>query len=164
MTLTPNDIQKQEFSTKMFNGLDPDEVRSFLIYVAEHFEKSQRKKEKLEEKVSRLEEKVDDLVGREELLKRTIMSTQKWSDEHKQKSKKEAELITKEAEIQAEEIINNALKRKKKIDEQIGDLIEKKYELVEEIERVINNFEKIKKRIEESKEEDNVKAFVPEKK
>jgi cell division initiation protein len=159
MALTPNDIQTQEFKTKLVNGLDPDEVKSFLIYVAEQFELLQREKDRFEEEVVRLRDTVNDLMSREELLKRTIMTTQKWSDELKQKSQRESEIIIKDAELQADEIVKNAMVRKQMMENDIIDLKEKQIQALSELERVIEDLQRVKDRIKNKKEE-NIKTLV----
>ncbi len=159
MALTPNDIQKQEFKNRLVNGYDPDEVRSFLIYVAEQFELLQREKDKFEDELIRLRETINDLMSREELLKRTIMTTQKWSEELKQQSRKEAEIIIKEAEMQADDILKNAMVKKQMIDNDIIDLKEKRLQMISEIERLIEDMERLKDRIT-GREEENIKTLV----
>ncbi len=153
MALTPSDIQKQEFKTK-FKGYDPEEVRSFLIYIAEQFEILQRERDRLEEENLKQRETIKDLMSREELLKKTIMSTQKWVDEYKEKTLKESELIIKEAELKAEEITKEAYNDVRKIQEEIGDLKRTQMETLSEITRLIEDLKRVKERIELEKEQD----------
>ncbi len=153
MALTPSDIQKQEFKTK-FKGYDPEEVRSFLIYIAEQFEILQRERDRLEEENLKQRETIKDLMSREELLKKTIMSTQKWVDEYKEKTLKESELIIKEAELKAEEITKEAYNEVRKIQEEIGDLKRTQMETLSEITRLIEDLKRVKERIELKKEQD----------
>ena len=116
MALTPNDIQKQSFAAKRWGGVDGEEVRSFLIYVAEQFDMALRERARLEEELLRAKEKVDDLVGREELLKRTILSTQRWADDFKERAEREASLILREAEAKADEIIRGAYEKQRRVE------------------------------------------------
>ncbi len=153
MALTPTDIQKQEFKTR-FKGYDPEEVRSFLIYIAEQFEILQRERDRLEEENLKQRETIKDLMSREELLKKTIMSTQKWVDEYKGKTLRESELIIKEAELKAEEITKDAYNEVRKIQEEIGDLKRTQMETLSEITRLIEDLKRIKERIELEKERD----------
>ncbi len=159
MALTPNDIQTQEFKTKLVNGLDPDEVRSFLIYVAEQFELLQREKDRFEEEAIRLRDTVNDLMSREELLKRTIMTTQKWADELKQKSQRESEIIIKEGEMQADEILREAMIKKQIIENDLIDLKEKQLQALSDLERVIEDLQRVKDKIKNRKEE-KIKTLV----
>jgi len=153
MALTPTDIQKQEFKTK-FKGYDPEEVRSFLIYIAEQFEILQRERDRLEEENLKQKETIKDLMSREELLKKTIMSTQKWVDEYKEKTIKESELIIKEAELKADDIVKDAYKQIRKIQEEIGDLKRVEMDTLSEITRLIEDLKRIKERIELEKEQE----------
>ena len=153
MALTPTDIQKQEFKTK-FKGYDPEEVRSFLIYIAEQFEILQRERDRLEEENLKQKETIKDLMSREELLKKTIMSTQKWVDEYKEKTIKESELIIKEAELKADDIVKDAYKQIRKIQEEIGDLKRVEMDTLSEVTRLIEDLKRIKERIELEKEQE----------
>ena len=153
MSLTPTDIQKQEFKTK-FKGYDPEEVRSFLIYIAEQFEILQRERDRLEEENIKQKETIKDLMSREELLKKTIMSTQKWVDEYKEKTLKESELIIKEAELKAEEITRDAYEKIRKLEDEIGDLKRTEMDTLSEITRLIEDLKRVKERIELRKEQE----------
>ncbi len=162
MSLTPTDIQKQEFKTK-FKGYDPEEVRSFLIYIAEQFEILQRERDRLEEENIKQKETIKDLMSREELLKKTIMSTQKWVDEYKEKTLKESELIIKEAELKAEEITKDAYEKIRKLEDEIGDLKRTEMDTLSEITRLIEDLKRIKERIELRKEqEEKIRSILGE--
>ncbi len=162
MSLTPTDIQKQEFKTK-FKGYDPEEVRSFLIYIAEQFEILQRERDRLEEENIKQKETIKDLMSREELLKKTIMSTQKWVDEYKEKTLKESELIIKEAELKAEEITRDAYEKIRKLEDEIGDLKRTEMDTLSEITRLIEDLKRVKERIELRKEqEEKIRSILGE--
>ena len=162
MALTPTDIQKQEFKTK-FKGYDPEEVRSFLIYIAEQFEILQRERDRFEEENLKQRETIKDLMSREELLKKTIMATQKWVDEYKEKTLKESELIIKEAELKAEDITKDAYKRIRKLQEEIGDLKRTEMDTLSEITRLIEDLKRVKERIElEKEQEEKIKSILGE--
>lgn len=105
MKLTPLDIRKQEFK-KVVRGFDVDEVETFLDMVSEQFENLLREKRQLNEEVVKLQTQLRDYQQVESALKETLMNAQQNISESRETSKKEAEIIVREAELKAEEIID----------------------------------------------------------
>ena len=96
--LTPLEIQKQLFARK-FKGFDPDEVRAYLQMVAEEIEILIKDVDRLSRENVFLREDLDDHNQRERILKDTLLSAQKVSEDVKSNARKEAELIVKDAEL-----------------------------------------------------------------
>ena len=150
MALTPNDIQKQSFAAKRWGGVDGEEVRSFLIYVAEQFDMALRERARLEEELLRAKEKVDDLVGREELLKRTILSTQRWADDFKER-----------AEAKADEIIRGAYEKQRRVESSIQDLKEQQSEALQDLEGLIRRLQRFQEQLQGERErESNLRPLL----
>ncbi|HNX42009.1 MAG: Septum site-determining protein DivIVA [Candidatus Aminicenantes bacterium ADurb.Bin508] len=161
MALTPNDIQKQSFAAKRWGGVDGEEVRSFLIYVAEQFDMALRERARLEEELLRAKEKVDDLVGREELLKRTILSTQRWADDFKERAEREASLILREAEAKADEIIRGAYEKQRRVESSIQDLKEQQSEALQDLEGLIRRLQRFQEQLQGERErESNLRPLL----
>ncbi|GIQ67942.1 DivIVA domain-containing protein [Xylanibacillus composti] len=114
MPLTPLDIHNKEFA-RGFRGYDEDEVNEFLDQVIKDFEVLIRDNNDLKEKVATLQEKLDHFSTIEDTLSKTIIVAQETADEVKNNAKKEAQLIIKEAEKNADRIINDALAKSRKI-------------------------------------------------
>lgn len=114
MPLTPLDIHNKEFSRRI-RGYDEDEVNEFLDQVIKDYEALIRENNELKEQVAALQEKLDHFANIEETLSKTIIVAQETADELKNNSKKEAQLILKEAEKNADRIINEALAKSRKI-------------------------------------------------
>ena len=110
MRLTPLDIKKQEFKRSM-RGYDPEEVNTFLEMVAEEFETLQREKNRLEDEAIKLRTQLHDYQEVERTLKQTLMNAQETVQLSRDNSKREADLTLREAELQAEKIIEDARKR-----------------------------------------------------
>lgn len=121
MTLTPLDIHNKEF-TRRIRGYDEDEVNEFLDQVIKDFEKLIREKKEAEEQVAALQERLEHFNNIEETLSKTIIVAQETADEVKNNSKKEAQLIIKEAEKNADRIINEALAKSRKIALEVEEL------------------------------------------
>jgi cell division initiation protein len=121
MPLTPLDIHNKEFG-RSFRGYDEDEVNEFLDQVIKDYEALIRENKELQAQVAALQERLDHFANIEETLSKTIIVAQEAADEVKNNSKKEAQLILKEAEKNADRIINEALTRSRKIALEIEEL------------------------------------------
>lgn len=119
--LTPLDIHNKEF-TRGFRGYSEDEVNDFLDQVIKDYEAVIRDKKELEETVSSLEEKISYFKNIEETLNKSILIAQETGEEVKRTANKEARLIVKEAEKNADRIINEALSKSRKISMEIDEL------------------------------------------
>jgi cell division initiation protein len=119
--LTPLEIQKQVF-TRALKGYNPDEVRGYLSLVAEEIERLVKDVDRLSRENAMLREELDDHSQRERILKDTLLSAQKVSEEVKSNARKEAELIVKDAELLSERVIGQAMQRVSEIERSILDL------------------------------------------
>ncbi|OOE12007.1 septum formation initiator [Fictibacillus arsenicus] len=121
LPLTPLDIHNKEF-TRGFRGYSEDEVNDFLDQVIKDYEAVIREKKDLEETVSKLEEKISYFKNIEETLNKSILIAQETGEEVKRTASKEARLIVKEAEKNADRIINESLSKSRKISMEIDEL------------------------------------------
>ncbi len=107
MKLTPLEIRKQEFSKGM-RGYNAEEVRAFLETVAEQYDSLQRVVNDLSEKVIHLESRLSDFQRMEKTLQETLMKAEESSKRSLDDSRHEAEIVMREAELEAKQIISNA--------------------------------------------------------
>ncbi|MCD5322608.1 MULTISPECIES: DivIVA domain-containing protein [Pontibacillus] len=121
MALTPLDIHNKEF-TRGFRGYDEDEVNEFLDQIIKDYELVIREKKNLEEKVSQLDEKLGHFSNIEETLNKSILVAQETAEEVKGHANKESKLIVKEAEKNADRIINEALSKSRRISLEVEEL------------------------------------------
>ena len=138
MRITPLDIQQKQFPVK-FRGFDMDEVFAFLELVREEMEELMRENSSMKETVSRLENQLKDYKNMETSLKDTLMTAQQMVDDYKANARKEAELVLRESEIKAEEMLRDAQERVVKIHEDIVDLKGIRRHFKEEMKRLIEN-------------------------
>ena len=126
MHLTPLDIQKQTFA-KAMRGYSPDEVRAYLHLVAEEIEALLKDVERLSRENAVMREQIGENSEREMILKETLLSAQRVSEEVITNGRKEAEIIVKDAELLSERIVSQAMSRMADLEKAIQDLkIERK--------------------------------------
>ncbi|AIF43831.1 DivIVA domain-containing protein [Virgibacillus sp. SK37] len=121
MPLTPLDIHNKEF-TRSFRGYDEDEVNEFLDQVIKDYEMVIREKKDLQERVSQLDEKLGHFTNIEETLNKSILIAQETAEELRGNATKESKLIVKEAEKNADRIINEALNKSRRISMDVEEL------------------------------------------
>ena len=121
MNLTPLEIQKQTFSRSL-KGFNLDEVRGYLHLVAEEIERLVRDIDRLARENAMLREDLEEHSQREQILKDTLLSAQKVSEEVRANARKEAEMIVKDAELLSERLVNQAMTRVADLEKAIQDL------------------------------------------
>ncbi|MBP2077562.1 DivIVA domain-containing protein [Oceanobacillus polygoni] len=121
MPLTPLDIHNKEFTRKI-RGYDEDEVNEFLDQVIKDYEMVIREKKELDEKVNQLNERLGHFTNIEETLNKSILVAQETAEEVKGNATKESKLIIKEAEKNADRIINEALSKSRRISMDVEEL------------------------------------------
>ncbi len=138
MRITPLDIQQKQFSNR-FRGFDMEEVDSFLEIIREEMEELLRDNANLREEARRFEKQLKEYKNIETTLKDTLISTQQMVEEYQNTAKATAELITKEAELKAEEIVKEAQNRVVAVHEDITDLKGIRRHFKEELKRLIES-------------------------
>lgn len=121
MAITPVDIHNKRF-TRTFRGYDEDEVDAFLDKVIKDYELTIREKDELRNKVEELEEKLGHFTNIEETLNKSILIAQETAEELQGNARKESKLIIKEAEKNADRIINEALSKSRQVYLEIEEL------------------------------------------
>jgi cell division initiation protein len=121
MALTPLDIHNKEFS-KAFRGYDEDQVNEFLDQIIKDMEILIKEKRDLEDKLAAMTERLNHFTNIEETLSKSILIAQETAEELKTNARKEAQLIIKESEKNADRIINESLSKSRKIALEIEEL------------------------------------------
>ncbi|CAM3726283.1 DivIVA domain-containing protein [Cohnella lubricantis] len=114
MPLTPLDIHNKEFGRRL-RGYDEDEVNEFLDQIIKDYEALIRENKELQNQLGAHQDKLGHFANIEETLSKTIIVAQEAADELKNNAKKEAQLIVKEAEKNADRIVNDALVKSRKV-------------------------------------------------
>ena len=107
MSVTPIDMRQREFGTAM-RGFDRGEVTAFLVEAAGEYELALRENDRLRQEIVRLEASLHQFRELEGSLKSTLMSAQKIADDMRENAVKESQRLVREAEGQAEAIVQAA--------------------------------------------------------
>jgi cell division initiation protein len=156
MKLTPADVQRQTFSQR-FRGLDPDEVRTFLAAVAEEMAGLQREKDQVEQQLRHLELIVTEHRERESILKNTLLTAQKASEDIRETARREAETIVKQADLQGDRLLELAQNRAHEVERGILELRGHRSALRTDIRAIITRLTRLLDLQEEAEVEDNLR-------
>jgi cell division initiation protein len=156
MKISPMDIQRQTFTQK-FRGFDREEVRTYLALVAEEVAALQREHDSLAQKVQSLQYVVDEAKEREVILKNTLLTAQKASEEIRENARKQAESQVKEAELQADRLVELAQSRAHEVERGILDLRGHRAALRTDIRAFITRLTHLLDLQEEAELEDNLR-------
>src|SRR4026207_67409 len=107
MRITPLDIQQMVYKVT-FRGYDQEEVNRFLEELAQTVESLNRDHAVQREKIMFLEQQLAELKRTEATLSSTLLSAQSLAEDVKQNAQREADLVIKEAELKAGELIRQA--------------------------------------------------------
>jgi cell division initiation protein len=152
MRITPLDIQQKQFPMK-FRGFDVEEVFAFLEVIREEMEDLLRENAQLKENVQRAENQIKEYKDMETTLRETLMTAQQMVEDYKTNSRKEAELIVKEAELKADSLLKEAQEKVIKIHEDIVDLKGIRRHFKEEVRRMVEGHLKMLEFDKEREEE-----------
>ena len=133
MRMTATDIRQQQFAVRLFRGFDPQEVDAFLEEMADDVEELSRENALLKEQLVLVEEKSRGVEGREKTLQETLVTTQKIAEEFKENSRREAELVLREAHLRAEKFMQDAREEHAKLTAEVSALRRLRRQLGEEI-------------------------------
>ncbi len=91
--------------------------------VAHEFEELLRKNMQLSERINQLEEAVEESRHLENTLKNTLISSQKIGQEIKEEAERKSNILIREAELEAELIVQKAKQRKERLEEETFQLL-----------------------------------------
>jgi cell division initiation protein len=135
MKLTPLDIRKQEFK-RVMRGYDPVEVDTFMDMMANEFEELLRSSKEMRDRAIELEVQLRDYRQIEKTLQQTLLQAQETTGKTYESARKEAELITRQAEQTASKIVERAHSDLARIKAEIFDVNTRRESLVAQL-RVI---------------------------
>jgi cell division initiation protein len=142
MKITPLDIQQMVFRTK-FRGYDREEVNRFLEELAQTVESLNRDNAMLRERLGLTEQQVSELKRTETTLSNTLVAAQSLADDVKRSANRDAELIVKEAELKAGEVIRQARVELGETQRDLSQLQKQRLLMVERMRATLHTFERM---------------------
>ena len=142
MKITPLDVQQQEFKSR-FRGYDPEEVGAFLRIVSEAMEDLVKENAALKEQFEATQGQLQGLRQKESALNDVLVSTQRISENLKQAAQREAELILKEAELKAEDVLKKTQEEYGVLQRDILALQRQRIMALEKFRAVLQGFQKM---------------------
>jgi cell division initiation protein len=136
MKVTPLDIQQKRFHVA-FRGYERTEVDAFLDTVREEMETLVREVTELREFHETYNERMREYREREETLKNTMITTHKVAEDIKESSKKEAQLIVKDAEIKYQQTLERAREERLRLESEINDLRRQKHHFLQDMRKMM---------------------------
>lgn len=143
MRLSPLDIRQQQFTVRMFRGLDPQEVDAFLEDVAEDYESVLKENALLKEQLQAHEERARGLGDVEKTLKETLLTTQKIAEEMKEAARRDAALIVREAEARGERILDDCRAEESRLRAEIKALRRVHRQLLEDLRGTLDRYHRL---------------------
>ena len=163
ISVTPLDMRQARFTTAM-RGFDKADVTAFLLEAADGFDHALRENERLRMDIVRLETSLEQYRALESTLNTTLMTAQKVADDMRDGAQKEAQRIIRDAEADAELMMQKAQSRTEDIEREIDGLRIKRREAETTLEATIaalhNTLDFIREQ-EDSEREDRVVPHRP---
>ena len=134
--ITPMDIHNKTFSKKL-RGYADDEVNSFLEEVASDYERIYREHREMEEQMDSLKSRLAHYEKMEASMSSTLVMAQETAENVKTTAKKEADVIVREAQNKAAQIVAGAEAARRKMN---ADVVKTEGDLNLYIEKLLANF------------------------
>jgi len=142
MRITPLDIQQMVFKSR-FRGYDKEEVNRFLEDLAQTVESLNRDNAISREKIVFLEQQVAELKRTEATLSNTLVSAQSLAEDVKRTAQREADLVMKEAELKAGELLRQARVELTDTQRDLTVLQKQRLLMVERLRATLRTFERM---------------------
>jgi len=142
MKITPLDIQQMVFKAS-FRGYHKEEVNRFLEEIAETVELLNRDNAVQREKIVFLEQQLTELKRTEATLSNTLVSAQSLAEDVKRTAQREAELVIKEAELKAGEMIRQGRVELTNTQRDLTGLQKQRLMMVERLRATLRTFERM---------------------
>ena len=104
MRITPLDVRKQEFKRGM-RGYDADEVRAFMLTLADEYEAVLVDNRQLRERMLEMDEKLAEYRNLERTLRDTLMTAERVAQEARETAHKQGDLLVEEARQRVDQVL-----------------------------------------------------------
>jgi len=154
MKIGPVDIRNHSFSRRKMRGVDEAEVTAYLELVADRLEEAVLEAEDLRGRIDRLEKELEEYRQLDRTLRDSLLSAERLADGRLEQVEREARIIVKNAEVEAEKVAGAALAQAASIRGTLDDLRRQRLTYVERFRALLRSQMKIL--------EASVESFDPE--
>jgi cell division initiation protein len=144
------DIRKKTFSAHR-GGLDKTEVEEFIGELATEIENLRKERAQLTEKAEELTKHLKAYEDTEQLLKDTLVTAQKATNQLRDDAKKEAQLIVEKAKLEGERIKRDAEQQIRYVGDELRALEAKRSNLSDEIAAIARTYLAMSERMRDGK-------------
>ncbi len=118
MKLTPLDIHHKEFRTSL-RGYNEKEVDQFLDEVADEYERLFKENVDLNERLQAMADRIKSYEDMKDTLQNTLLVAQKHAEDVETDAGKRSELMIREADLRAQQIVGDALAEKQRVQQEV---------------------------------------------
>jgi cell division initiation protein len=133
MRLSATDIRQQQFAVKLIRGFDPQEVDAFLDEMADDWDELNKENNLLKEQLTIAEEQKKVAEEQNKNLQQTLVVAQKMAEEFRESSKRAADIVLREAQLQAEKLLEEKRQEQTRLTADVEALKQIKRQLAEEL-------------------------------
>ncbi|MEK5198009.1 DivIVA domain-containing protein [Staphylococcus sp. FSL H8-0121] len=121
MPFTPSEIKSKEF-TRVKNGLEPTEVANYLEQLSSEIERLKEDKKQLEKVIEERDTNIKSYQDVHQSVTDALVQAQKAGEETKLAANKDAEATIAKAQAQADQIVNDAVEKARRLAFQTEDM------------------------------------------
>jgi cell division initiation protein len=143
MRISALDIRQQQFTVRMFRGLDPQEVEAFLENVAEDYEAVVKENGILKEQLAALEDRSRNITEHERTLQETLVTTHRLTEEMKHSAKREADMIVRDAELRGEKVTEELRAEETRLKLELQSMRRMRRQLLEEFRSTLARYDRL---------------------
>ena len=115
------DLEGKRFRKRLM-GLDPGDVEAFLLDVTEELRRFKEENANLKKDLQTLESEIKEHRDREKTIRAVLISAQVNAEQIKANAEREAKLVISQAEVKAEQILNEAGNRLTRMEQEISEM------------------------------------------
>jgi DivIVA domain-containing protein len=119
--LTPLDVRRYEFA-RVMRGYDPGRVDQFREQVADELERLTRLNQDLEQKARSFHDQLKSFRERDKALNEALVHAQQLRSEMRDQAEREAGLLLREAQQQAERIVGDTQNDIRRLEDELAAL------------------------------------------
>jgi len=115
------EIEEKKFRKRVM-GFDPGDVEAFLRDLTEELRSLKEENENLKKDAQTLELEIKEHREREKTIRAVLVSAQMNAEQIKANAEREAKLVISQAEVKAEQILNDAGNRLTRMEQEISEM------------------------------------------